>query len=178
MLSYGFSDLTSLSGLAQTLAVLVLTGLVAYAAVWDAATFEIPDWLSAGVAGAFVLWAAAGGLSAGQAGLHLAVAVAVFLGGALLFAMGAFGGGDVKLLAAVALWAGTAWIGPLLLAVSLFGGLLCLALLAGRALPERLRRANPGLQRLLVGEARVPYGIAIALGTLALFFLPADMAGF
>lgn len=177
MLSYGFTDMESVSGLTQTLAVLTLTGLVAYAAVWDAATFEIPDWLSAGVAAAFAVWAIAGGLGWAETALHLAVGVAVFVGGLALFAARAFGGGDVKLLAAIGLWTGTDWTGPLLLAVSLFGGLLCLALLAGRALPERVRRANPGLERLLVGETRVPYGIAIALGTLSLFFLPPDLAG-
>lgn len=177
MLSYGFSEFHDISGVAQTLAVLALTGLVAYAAVWDAAAFEIPDWLSAGIVAAFAVWAVAAGLSWSDVGLHLAVAAAIFAGGVVLFALGAFGGGDVKMLAAVALWAGTAWIGPLLLAVSLFGGVLCIFLLAARALPERLRTARPGLQRLLVGETRVPYGIAIALGTLSLFFLPARLAG-
>ena len=65
------------------------------------------------------------------------------------------GGGDVKLLAAGALWLGAAALGPFLLATVLAGGVLAVAfLLAGL-----LRRRAAG-----AAAASLPYGIAIAAG--------------
>lgn len=70
-----------------------------------------------------------------------------------LFALDMLGGGDVKLLAAVALWLGMAKLAPLLILVGVAGGIfagLWLALrwlvrrgAAGRALPESLQAGAP-----------------------------------
>ncbi len=56
-------------------------------------------------------------------------AAAVFLGGAVLFARGYLGGGDVKLLAAATLWAGPAGTPTLLMLTGVLGGALALFLL-------------------------------------------------
>src|SRR4029077_3934055 len=56
-------------------------------------------------------------------------AVAVFIGGAILFARGYLGGGDVKLLSAATLWAGPAGTPELLLLTGVLGGALALFLL-------------------------------------------------
>ena len=69
----------------------------------------------------------------GAAGLDLAAAAAVFLAGAVAFRFRLLGGGDVKLLAAGALWLGAAALGPFLLATALAGGVLALGFLSSAA---------------------------------------------
>lgn len=172
----GFALSPETVSLVHMAAVALVCVLAVVAAAWDACTFEIPDWLSIGIAALFVAVLLVRGMPGGMAVEHLMVAAAVFTGGALLFAARAFGGGDVKLLTAVALWAGPDGILPLLLTVALIGGLLCLVLLAGRALAARTADVPAVLRPLLVGEARVPYGIAIAAGTLILFLAAAPGA--
>ncbi len=89
----------------------------------------------------------------------LAVGLAVFAAGAPLFALGAFGGGDVKLVSVAAVWAGPALVAELLLATALAGGALALVGLLRLQL-EPIGTAPPG-----VGQAAVlPYGVAIAAG--------------
>src|SRR5580658_5659365 len=61
--------------------------------------------------------------------VSLGGALAVFLVGAFCFSRGYLGGGDVKLLAAAALWAGPGGIAPLLVLTGVLGGLLALLLL-------------------------------------------------
>ena len=56
-------------------------------------------------------------------------AAAVFVVGAVLFARGYLGGGDVKLLSAATLWAGPAGTLQLLMLTGVLGGLLALFLL-------------------------------------------------
>ena len=58
--------------------------------------------------------------------------IAMFLLGAGLFALGLFGGGDVKLIAAMALWTGFADLPRFLLVMGAAGGLLGLVLLLKR----------------------------------------------
>ncbi|WP_423394792.1 A24 family peptidase [Burkholderia sp. LMG 21824] len=75
---------------------------------------------------------------------------------------GWIGGGDVKLAAAVFLWAGPAWAFPVLTGVGACGALCGLALLASRRRHAAQVRA--------VAARGVPYGVALALGgTLAVW---------
>lgn len=181
MLSYGLSDMNTVADLMRTLSVLVLCGVVTYAAVVDALTFEIANGVSGLIVAAFAVWLFSGTPSVDVAldrlPGHLMTGGAVLLGGVLLFAAGAFGGGDAKMLAAVSLWAGPEWIGLLLLFTALYGGILCVVLLIARVVAARSPSVPPMLAPLLTGEARVPYGVAIAAGTLTLFFVPASVVG-
>ena len=89
----------------------------------------------------------------------LAVGLAVFAFGALLFALAVFGGGDVKLVSVAAAWAGPALVAELLLATALAGGALALVKLLRLQL-EPIGGSPPGS-----GQAAVlPYGVAIAVG--------------
>jgi len=81
-------------------------------------------------------------------------AALVFGAFAIAFAIGAMGGGDVKLLAAIALWLPWQAVLALIVIMSLAGGVLT-AFLAVR---HRLRRAE--------GRLEVPYGVAIAFAAL------------
>jgi prepilin peptidase CpaA len=89
------------------------------------------------------------------------VALAVFLAGAVMFARGWLGGGDVKLLSAATLWAGPPQTFELLAATGVLGGVLALILLSpfGRyASAARSWLRQPAI----AGPPAVPYGVAIA----------------
>ncbi|CAB3964120.1 prepilin peptidase [Burkholderia sp. AU30198] len=93
---------------------------------------------------------------------HVATGAAMLLLFAGMRHAGWIGGGDVKLAAAVFLWAGPALVFPVLTGIGAGGALCGLALLASRP-----RRAAPVRA---VAARGVPYGVALALGgTLAVW---------
>lgn len=98
---------------------------------------------------------------------HVGAAVAVFIGGAVLYAFNKMGGGDVKLLTAVAFWAGFEHVTELLLYVAVAGGVLAIGLIVMRKIIMSLGAANTRLAevelpRVLINGEAVPYGLAIA----------------
>jgi prepilin peptidase CpaA len=103
-------------------------------------------------------------------------ALAVFLAGALLFARGYLGGGDVKLLSAAVLWAGPAGVSSLLLLTAVFGGALALFLLmpiGGQlATSARLMLGQPVLPATRGLAMPIPYGMAIAGAALIVVLSP------
>ena len=87
------------------IALVALGGLLAWAAIHDFRTFTIPNWICISVAVLFV----AHGLSAPDSINWINSLIAgfvMFVGGLALFGANLMGGGDVKLLAALGLWAG------------------------------------------------------------------------
>ena len=80
------------------------------------------------------------------------------------------GGGDAKLLAASALWFGTAFTLPYLLAASVLGGLLTLFIVIARRimLPQMLLNV-PWIARLLDKKQGIPYGAALGPAALYVF---------
>lgn len=100
---------------------------------------------------------------------HLGAGALVFCVGILAFRYGVLGGGDIKLLSAIALWVGLNLLPVFLIAVALFGGILALFLLAVRYLMGWGVRAQwisvepPAVFR--PGE-KVPYAVAIGAGSV------------
>ena len=94
-----------------------------------------------------------------------ALVLAVGLGS---FRFGILGGGDVKLLAAVALWLGfTQALLVFVLAVALFGGALALLLLVLRGgLALHAIPLAGYVPTALQPRAPIPYGVAVAAGGL------------
>lgn len=86
--------------------------------------------------------------------IQLAIGIAVFGLFAGAFAMGWMGGGDVKLLGALALWLPLVPLVQMLMIMALAGGALTLLLL----LLHRVRRSKAALE--------IPYGVAIAFAGL------------
>jgi prepilin peptidase CpaA len=81
------------------------------------------------------------------------------------------GGGDVKLLTAAALWVGMKGLLPLIVWVGLAGGVLVLILLLLRQnllfiVAWASPRVPKSLPRALTTGEKVPYGVAIAAGTI------------
>src|SRR5579885_3599784 len=118
--------------IAQILLLAVFPALLAVAAGWDVASFTIPNRVQLAIVAAFVGFALAAGMPAGDFGWHLLSAAIALAVSFALFALGYIGGGDAKLFAAVALWLGFADLGTFAVAASLFGGLLTLTVLTLR----------------------------------------------
>jgi prepilin peptidase CpaA len=161
-------------GLGGEAALAVYVVPLVMAGVSDFRTLRIPNWLTGTLALAFPL----GALAAGQPIdwlSHIAAGFAVFTVGAALFAMRLMGGGDVKLLAATALWVGLAQLLPFLVLVALVGGVFaigCVLLrhpLVQTTILATLRRLPVFAQKNLP----IPYGIPIAIaGVLIAPMLP------
>lgn len=135
--------------LLAALAIALLT-----AAVTDFRRREIDNWLTAGIALSAPLFWIAGDLSLSAMGIQLAIGFATFAVMTILFVMGGMGGGDVKLLSAVALWISPIPYMTLLVVMALCGGVVTV-LFGGWHLWRRCE-----------GKAAIPYGIAISAAGL------------
>jgi prepilin peptidase CpaA len=150
--------------LINEIALVALGGLLAWAAIHDFRTFTIPNWICISVAVLFV----AHGLSAPDSINWINSLIAgfvMFVGGLALFGANLMGGGDVKLLAALGLWAGLDSLMQFLLVTSLAGG--CLALvIASRHWMTRQIAPNSAASNAStsVRSQPLPYGVAIACG--------------
>ena len=124
--------------------------LVSLVAVWtDVKHREVPHWILGALVLLWVLTAVmAPEALNGDPMMGIVCGVAALFLGFCLHALGWLGGGDGKLLAALAMWLGPADLGLALLATGLFGLLL--------ALPALLRVST------LFRDRGIPYACAIA----------------
>lgn len=154
----------------NSILVLIFPLLMAFAACSDLFTMRISNALVALVIAGFLVLAFAAGLSLPEIGMHLAAGALVLAVTFGLFAMGWIGGGDAKLVAAIAVWMGFELLLPYLLYAAVFGGVLTLLLLVGRryALPGPLLKAG-WLVRLHHPKTGVPYGIALAIAAMLVY---------
>jgi len=146
------------------LAAILLILLVA-AAIQDAWQLRISDFISGAVAlGAFVALAIDGPV----VGLwqNFVMFAAVLAAGTFMFARGWMGGGDIKLLAASALWFDLSSGWKLLVAIAIAGGIETVLIMIVRRLPWS--DAVRGRALLLRRRGPIPYGVAIALGVALL----------
>lgn len=143
----------------------------------DVYRYEIPNSLSVAMVAGFALLAAA--LPLPVVVDHVLVGLAVLGAMTILFAAGVCGGGDVKLLAATALWMGWVRLPEFLLLTALAGGVLALVLLASRRLAASRLLVATGSRprRLFAKSSGVPYGVAIAAAGLAMFPQLASLFG-
>jgi prepilin peptidase CpaA len=86
--------------------------------------------------------------------MQVGFAFAAFLALAGLFAIRAMGGGDVKLLSALALWLPIVPFLKLLVMMALIGGVLTIIVASWHKLAQRK------------GKVQIPYGVAIATAGL------------
>ncbi len=144
--------------------------IMAFAAAMDLLTMKIPNQVSLILAGAFLIAAPLMGLTLSEFTMHLGAGALVLLGGVLLFAVGGFGGGDAKLLAAGALWIGFDQLLLFLTLTSVMGGVLAILIVKYRARPLLGVYAPDWAMKLHKPGTGIPYGIAIAAA--GLFVLP------
>ncbi len=141
--------------IALPILIVMLGGLLVSAGIQDARTREIANWKNAVIALLAPVWWYANGLDlwpdmALQVGCALAV-FAVFL---VAFHFGMMGGGDVKLIVALALWLPFPAFLSMLMVMSIAGGVVTIVMMI-----ERRIKKNPG-------QIEVPYGVAIAFAGL------------
>lgn len=149
--------------LLRNLVVFVFMGLLVSAAIVDLRRFIIPDTIVVALLALWPVWVALNGL--GPIGYTLLGGGVMFALGLILFAFGLMGGGDVKLLTVLALWAEPAGLPALIFYTSLAGGFLSIYWL----LP--LRRLVAPLIGWAEGQRnnkQIPYGVAIAAGGLTI----------
>ncbi|WP_294644578.1 prepilin peptidase [uncultured Aureimonas sp.] len=157
-----------------SLLVLVFAAAMIAAALTDLASMTIANRLVVALAAAFLPFGLAAGLTATAFLLHLAAGMGVLAITFGCFAAGWMGGGDAKLMAAVALWLGpTPELASFALWTSILGGVLTLAFLAARSLLSPTTGLAP-VDRLLRSDTGIPYGVAIGAAGLAM--VPAMLA--
>jgi len=137
----------------------LLSAMLALLLLWGAATDLrsriISNRLNLVIALLAPLWWWAHGLALyPDIALQLGQAAVLFALFTLLFALGMMGGGDVKMLGALALWLPLPAIVTLLVVMSLAGGVVTIATLAHHKIMKR------------IGQPEIPYGVAIALAGL------------
>lgn len=97
-----------------------------------------------------------------------------FAVGFALFALNLMGGGDVKLLAVIALFVGKDAFVDFITLVALLGGALSILLVVARKMIAhsfiRLGKSTQSLPRILTVGAPAPYGVAIGLAFLILLW--------
>lgn len=133
----------------------LLAVALAIAAVTDWQRREIDNWLNSAIAlAAPLFWWVTGLALWPDVAIQIGVASAVFALFAAMFALGAMGGGDVKLLGALALWLAPLDVMRMLITMSILGGILTILML--------IRQKALKLE----GKPEIPYGIAIAFAGL------------
>ncbi|MGI9506144.1 MAG: A24 family peptidase [Geminicoccaceae bacterium] len=169
-----------------------LAGLLVVGTLTDIDDRRLPNWLTSAVVILYGLYVVVSPTPVGWMSAGL-VAALVFALGFVCFAFNLMGGGDVKLMAGLALWAGVDHIALFLIITSLAGGLLAIVMLMRRhwtALPVAAlmsslfgsvtrKLARPAMSAGSSATAdltdvktdiTLPYGVAIAAGGFAIIF--------
>jgi prepilin peptidase CpaA len=139
----------------------VFAGLFLAAAIVDARSYKIPNWISLALVGLFVTAAVASGKPMLDFWPHFATGLAVLAAGYLLYLLTGMGAGDAKLAAAGALWAGVTGLYMLTITLAVSMAVLAFTLVALRRLVPAVSGAEAGM-RMLQRGAPVPLGIALS----------------
>lgn len=154
----------------QQLAFISFSVLMLYAAYSDLRAYTLPNFISLLLIAGFVLIVAITLPPLSLIGWHVGVAVIAFAIGFGMFAMGQFGGGDVKVIAALGLWFGPNNFLAFLTLMALLGGLLAVILILFRRVKISERwLENPSIRGLHSPENGIPYGVAIAIAAFVEF---------
>jgi len=144
-----------------TILLVALGLLLVSAGIEDARKREIANWKNAAIAALAPLWWLATGLSPWpDMALLLLSGIVVFALFALAFHFGMMGGGDVKMLGALALWLPLQPLVWLLILMSLIGGVLTIVMM----IEHRWKKSESPLE--------IPYGVAIAIAAIVVFYQP------
>lgn len=171
-----------LQGKVHLVASMLLLGVLLAACWTDLRSRRIPNWLTVGgmLAGLAVRAAMGPGpVGAGMLGIGLGALLAL-----PFFAVGALGGGDAKLLMAVGAFMGPMDLARASLVIAVVGGVVALfeAVRRGVLLPTlascgslilgwvTLGRRGGSRAKAVAGRLAVPYGVAIAVGSLLWWF--------
>ncbi len=144
-------------------------------AVYDLRARRLPNLAVAGFAALYFMEAALAGTGLHSLAMHAAAGGFALILAAVLFRFGWLGGGDVKLAAAIFLWAGPSHAMTVFFVVSVCGLAAGIAVLLAGAMLNR-RASAAGRLAWLAPARGVPYGVALAPGGAAAVWLPGDVA--
>jgi prepilin peptidase CpaA len=149
------------------LIIVLLAILLVFVSVSDIRDRRIPNWTVLAVAGLFVPWIFVGPAVSVISALEAAgISFVASLG---FYALRVLGAGDSKLLTVTALFAGLAQLPQFLVYVALSGGVIALISLLARPTRAAVMFHMRGKGDFGRG---VPYGVAIAIATMAVLLLP------
>jgi prepilin peptidase CpaA len=140
-------------------------GLLAVAVLTDVEALRIPNRLCLAVVAIYPAHILASPIPVDWPGA-LMLAAAVFVVGLASFAAGWVGGGDVKLMAATALWVGPASFSLFVLVTTVLGGVIAVLMLSELRFTVAQVAESAGcneIRDIVLGRA-IPYGVAIAVG--------------
>jgi prepilin peptidase CpaA len=166
--------------------IILVMGLLVVAAIFDIKSRIIPNWISLSIFGLYLIFLAIQwGLGINPPLVDPLTSFATGLGTLAVFT-GFFyfrfiGGGDVKLIAAVAFWVGLKGIAPFIMIMAITGGVIAVFYIFKRDVGPEIEIDQEGKfsieeekkkkKEVKVGEinnksAKIPYGIAISVGGL------------
>lgn len=139
----------------QIAVIATLGGLLLASGIEDARRRTIDNLKTGTIALLAPLWWIASGLTAWPGlAIQLGMAALVFGLFCLAFHVGQMGGGDVKLIGALALWLPPSGLIMMLIVMAIVGGAVTLVM----AIDHKIARRS--------GQLEVPYGVAIAIAGL------------
>lgn len=152
------------------LAVTLFPLLMIIAGAGDALSMRISNRLNGIIAAFFFPMAFAAGMPLDILAVHLLTGLALLIAGYALFALGFFGGGDAKLLAAAGLWLGYPYVMGFVVLTALVGGGLA-AVVGLWSLIKLDSEIHEGFisRRLGFLKPDLPYGIALSAGAILAF---------
>ena len=148
---------------------LILFTLIVYAAASDIRNFTIPNFVSNVIVLLYPLMILVTPVHVNWQG-GLLISLCVLIVGFGLFSLKLFGAGDIKLIAALSLWAGPALLAEFLFVTVMAGGLLVILIVSR----EGFRQAQEGtgfargVRFAIRSKTQVPYGVAVALGGVSI----------
>lgn len=143
-----------------------LLAIVGVAALRDIRTYTIPNSYPIVVIVLFIFANAFIGLDLETLSFHVISALVALIFGFALFFFRLMGGGDVKLFAAIALWIPVSDLFSFAAMVTIAGGILSVIVIIRHWIKRRNGDAAAIAQPL--GKARIPYGVAIFMGTIGM----------
>ena len=175
-----------LHGLVENWPIWLLSVILIVAAVIDGRILKVPNWLTFPLV--FAGWMA-GAYCGGFSGLVWSLAGTLVGLGLLLpaYSIGGMGAGDVKLMAGIGAWIGATATFYAFCVSAIIGGVIAVAMVLYRRrwhhhvlqffeiVDEILLIRNPDTLSAIAAQRKstmmlLPYGIPIALGTIAYFF--------
>lgn len=168
-----------------TLILIIFSSLMVQAAMTDIRNFTISNKLCLSVALLYPIYLISLYLNNVAPNIEyiaysIGISVLVFSILVALFAFGLIGGGDVKLIPAVALWAGPSLTIKFLLITTICGGFVSLLFIISQYLKKYLLKGKSSEKINFYvakssesdnGEKNIPYGIAISAGGLYVAFM-------
>ena len=169
--------MTGMPNIIQMLLLSVFPALALYAALYDFRHYRIPNWLNLAIVGSFFPVALLLGMPWEVFLWHLIGFVTVF---GIMFAVymlvpsSKFGGGDAKMISAVAIWIDWQHLPEFIVMTTIAGGLLALVMWLWRVLQIEYGvwvNGDTTLRKVMSYQVKLPYGAAIAAGGIYAYTL-------